>query len=304
VPKYWGYWHLSGGSWAYSSVGSSIYQVGHGDVEGWSWGNRNEPPVVTFEEICAEPPTDTPTPTNTPLPDAPPATANLWLDRESIPAGSCTTLRWDASQLRPDAVYLEEERVDSSGSTRVCPASTHTYELRAVTGADERTRDVTLEVTAAQATDTPTPRPTETPTPTSRPQGDQAAPSATPSPTRRPTETPTSGALRAGAAPTPTPSATAQPQQEAEASPTPTLTPIVVAQADKASAPAPAVEPTSAARGKPVADNVAPASPPEEDSDGRGALGFLALGSLGMLTFGAIFLALVGFLTYSLVRRR
>jgi hypothetical protein len=78
-PDYWSYWHLNGNSWVYSPAGSSTYQVSDGEVQGWSWGPGNPPPVRTFNEICAAPaadiptntqisPTATPAPTDTPIP--------------------------------------------------------------------------------------------------------------------------------------------------------------------------------------------------------------------------------------------
>lgn len=55
--QYWSYWHLQDGEWRYSVAGASIYEVGHGDVEGWSWGPGSvsdavAPPVIDFDEIC------------------------------------------------------------------------------------------------------------------------------------------------------------------------------------------------------------------------------------------------------------
>ena len=50
--NYWSYWHLGDSDWTYSSVGSSVYQVGDGDVEGWSWGAGEAPPVASFDDIC------------------------------------------------------------------------------------------------------------------------------------------------------------------------------------------------------------------------------------------------------------
>jgi hypothetical protein len=292
VPNYWGYWHLSGDGWTYSPFGASTYQMEDGDVDGWRWGNADAPPLMTFEEICAAPPTDTPTPTNTPPPAGPRATAQLWLDRESIAAGSCTTLRWDASQLRPDAVHVEGSPVDSSGSMRVCPDVTHTYELRALVGADEHLHDVTLEVTTAPPTATPP-----------SPGGDQAPPSATPTATARPTETPASTTPGPPATSTPRPAPSAPGQPERTPSPTPTLTPIVVARAEDGGSAPPTVAPSATPRAEPARDSMVPKTAQEEKPAGRGALGFLALGSVGMLAFGVIFLGLVSFLAYSVIRR-
>lgn len=55
--SYWVYHHLLDGAWEYSGFGASSYQVGHGAVEGWAWGEGDpsggaQPPVLTFEELC------------------------------------------------------------------------------------------------------------------------------------------------------------------------------------------------------------------------------------------------------------
>lgn len=75
---YWSYWHLVDGAWQYAIVGAASYEVTPGSVEGWSWGigtpNRApQPPLISFEEVCAAPttapsPTATPAPTHTPSP--------------------------------------------------------------------------------------------------------------------------------------------------------------------------------------------------------------------------------------------
>jgi len=49
----WSYWHLRG-SWVFSPVGASSYNIKHGDVDGWAWGSQTSPvvpPVVTFDQI-------------------------------------------------------------------------------------------------------------------------------------------------------------------------------------------------------------------------------------------------------------
>jgi hypothetical protein len=55
--EYWSYWHVDDGEWGYSQAGSGIYQVSHGDIEGWVWGlgspsEAPSPPEITFEEVC------------------------------------------------------------------------------------------------------------------------------------------------------------------------------------------------------------------------------------------------------------
>lgn len=59
--QYWAYYQLDRqkAEWVYSGMGLSGHTVEPGDVEGWAWGNGElgssevEPPVITFEELCA-----------------------------------------------------------------------------------------------------------------------------------------------------------------------------------------------------------------------------------------------------------
>lgn len=212
APKYWSYWHLSGGAWTYGNVGASSYTVGDGDVEGWSWGTGDPPDLVPFDQICAPPPTDTPLPTDTPIPptdtpipptdtpipptDTPlpptatplpptntpaPEAPEAWfrLDQNPISAGDCTMLRWDTSHAVE--VFLEDEPVDANGSRQVCPAAPQVYRLRVVGEEQEDTYELTLGVngssTAAAAA-----APSSTPSPTSTPLADAPSPTSAASP--------------------------------------------------------------------------------------------------------------------------
>lgn len=206
VPNYWSYWHLVDGDWAYSQAGSNGYTVHSGDVEGWSWGAAELPPVVPFDQICAPPPTDAPPapdtplpptdtplpPTNTPVPptDTPPAPV-IWfrLDSNPIPAGGCTHVRWDTAGVLE--VYLDAERVDSNGSRQVCPTDPKEYHLRIVSATGEQSETLVLGVTSAAeaAISTAEPAATLSPPPSLTPLS-VAATSPPPSSTHQPTETP------------------------------------------------------------------------------------------------------------------
>ena len=165
---YWSYWHISDGAWEYSRSGASGHDVHGGAVEGWSWGIGEQPPLIPFDEICTPPPTDTPVPpTATSAP--PPAEAQFWLDMDTVPAGACTTVRWDATQMRPEAVYLDGESVSTSGSQRVCASETREYQLRVVGEAAEQSRTLLLTVVGLAPSPTPTPQPTPTPSPSPSP---------------------------------------------------------------------------------------------------------------------------------------
>ena len=58
---YWSYWRLeTEGSWRYQSLGAGNTKVRNGDVEGWRWAagtpqDAEEPPAVSFADICGDP---------------------------------------------------------------------------------------------------------------------------------------------------------------------------------------------------------------------------------------------------------
>lgn len=65
MPEYWSYWNLGGGGWIYAGSGASTNRLSNGDVDGWSWGAGNPPPVMAFNQLCAPPPPPPPTPSET-----------------------------------------------------------------------------------------------------------------------------------------------------------------------------------------------------------------------------------------------
>lgn len=207
APRYWSYWQLDGRDWVYSTIGSSHTTVQDGDVEGWSWGNGEQPPLISFDDICAEPtptpttdsPVATPTtppPTNTPQPQ--PA-ATFRLDANPVQTGECTTVRWDTVDAQ--AAFLDGESVDLSGSQDVCPESDQSLTLRVVNDYTEQSYTIVLGVVKVAATATP--QPTAAAHPTSTPQT-EGEPTSTPPVAPTPTPTPT---LTPVPSPTPAPSA-------------------------------------------------------------------------------------------------
>ena len=62
---YWNYFYrqLGQDEWVYSPQGALIHQVKPGSVEAWVWGDGHTPPdqALTFEVLCAAPPTPAPT---------------------------------------------------------------------------------------------------------------------------------------------------------------------------------------------------------------------------------------------------
>ncbi len=64
---YWSYWHLKEGRWQYAQSGAGLYQVQNGAVDGWTWGPGSvqaaiEPPLLTFDDVCAVSESVTPPP--------------------------------------------------------------------------------------------------------------------------------------------------------------------------------------------------------------------------------------------------
>ncbi len=74
---------------------------------------------------------------------------NFWVDRDTIDAGQCTTLRWDVRNVQ--AVYLNGEGVAGVSQREVCPSGIKTYDL-AVTRPDggQDSRQVKVHVNNAQ----------------------------------------------------------------------------------------------------------------------------------------------------------
>jgi hypothetical protein len=60
--RYWGYWQLTGGSWAFAQKGPDQLVPVDGSVEGWRYavddgsGNRTPRAVLTFEQLCGSTP--------------------------------------------------------------------------------------------------------------------------------------------------------------------------------------------------------------------------------------------------------
>lgn len=150
-PDYWSYWHLNGDSWVYSPAGSSTYQVSDGEVQGWSWGPGNPPPVRAFDEICAAPAADTPTNTQVP----PTATS------------------------APTSTPMPTDTPESDPTTQPPPTTTQIPP----TQSDSQAQD-TQSPTATPEPSSATPLPTFTPLPTDT--SDQVLPTDTPAATETP----------------------------------------------------------------------------------------------------------------------
>lgn len=171
---FWSYWHLDGDDWQFSNRGASNSKVSDGEVEGWVWGERSadgsgeEPPVRQFDEICAAPPTATPTlpftstppptdtptatstpePTDTPTPIATPVIHRFSADQTTITAGQSVLLNWELSDA--EAAFLsyngQEEGVVSPGNKTVAPTASTVYTLIARNEGGESSMEVAITV--------------------------------------------------------------------------------------------------------------------------------------------------------------
>ncbi len=304
---YWSYWHLKDGSWEYSQAGAGGYFVSDGDVDGWAW--TGELPQTTFDDICAPPPTatpthtatptSTPTATHTPLPTATPTdtpvpptpVVGFSVQPETIVAGECTQLRWDVEDAQ--AVYLDGQGAIGHQTKRVCPAQTQTYELRVVNAAGEFRYQMTVKVVPPS----PTPIPSDTPVP---PPAAAAAPAAPPPQPEVPSATPTASPSPTNTPLPPSPTPTPLPPPQAAS---PTATPLPTSTATPAPAPSAvvmAVSPTAPPRKR------AHASSPSSEDPVPNRLLFLATAGLvtvglGGMVFGGI-LILLG-VTYLVARK-
>jgi hypothetical protein len=63
---YWNYYHLLDGAWRYSPIAASAYMIENGAVDAWMWGNGDEPPSYTVDQICSAAPVVAPTDTIAP----------------------------------------------------------------------------------------------------------------------------------------------------------------------------------------------------------------------------------------------
>jgi hypothetical protein len=283
---YWSYWHLAGDQWSYSTLGADGHRVQNGDVEGWRWGEKEPPPLVPFEQICAPPATATPTatPTNTPLP---PPVINFGVSRGTIVSGECAELSWQVEYVR--AVYLDGKGVGGSGTLSVCPAQNQTYELRVVSASGESRHPVTVNVVLPTPTSTPLPTATPvppTPTATAAVEAQPPAATATVVPTltatleAAATEPPARTATPTLTA-TPSPTATAVATATPTALPTETPTPRPIALLPRTSTPSTAV----AARPSPTPDGGL-AAPGAGEARAEETTNYVIFGILMAVLFG------------------
>jgi RNA polymerase sigma-70 factor (ECF subfamily) len=104
-------------------------------------------------------PTTLPTHTSTPIPPTatspptPVAQIEFSVDANTVPAGTCTTIRWQTAHVQ--AVHLDQEGVAGSGSRQTCPCygETHTLDVLLLNGSHD-IRQIAIGVTGSCVTPT------------------------------------------------------------------------------------------------------------------------------------------------------
>jgi RNA polymerase sigma-70 factor (ECF subfamily) len=107
------------------------------------------PPTLTSTPTPTSPPTLTPTPTPTPSPYI-----EFQADATTIPAGTCTTVRWKTAHVQ--AVYFNGNGVPGVGFHQTCPCKdeTHTLDVLLPNGSHD-VRQITIRVTGSCVSPTP-----------------------------------------------------------------------------------------------------------------------------------------------------
>lgn len=128
---YWSYWHLNDGGWSYSAAGSGIYRVDDGDIDGWVWGlgsvtQASPPPLVSFDDVCAAAPTNTPTTTATPSRTSTPVILPTDAPtNDSVSSGVTPTQTQTPQGVAPTATLaLTSSFTEAAGSPRASAAAT------------------------------------------------------------------------------------------------------------------------------------------------------------------------------------
>jgi RNA polymerase sigma-70 factor (ECF subfamily) len=114
-------------------------------------------PVPTHTPTSVPTHTPTPPPTSTSPPTLTPTPTPLvefTADAATLPAGTCTTLRWQTAHVQ--AVYFDGDGVPGTGSHQTCPcaAETHTLDVTLPDGSHD-VREITIGVTGSCVSPTP-----------------------------------------------------------------------------------------------------------------------------------------------------
>ncbi|MGD2156117.1 MAG: hypothetical protein PVG14_18145 [Anaerolineales bacterium] len=162
---YWSYWNLKDGGWEYSQMGSSSRILQPGDVDGWRWSQGDQPPVISFDQICGSSSAQTSMPTNTPT-------------FTSTPTLTSTPTQTNTSQPTPSLT-------STSPSSYPGPQPTATS-VSAYPGPQPTATSVSAypgpQNTTAAPSASPQPQATASPLPEASPSPESAETSASPTP--------------------------------------------------------------------------------------------------------------------------
>jgi hypothetical protein len=180
--RYWIYYYLSGGQWAYSSQGYTARRVRDGDVEGWVWGEGQlnaggaMPPLLAFDQLCAplatSTPTDTPPPTDTPIvlgaaptsTSPPPAPARTATPRPtSTPRPSATSASQQPAATATQAVQSTAAATQPAATSSPQPGLMQAAASQPTAATDQTAAAVSAE-TSVTTLQTQMPLPGQTPT--------------------------------------------------------------------------------------------------------------------------------------------
>ncbi|MBN1815462.1 MAG: sigma-70 family RNA polymerase sigma factor [Anaerolineae bacterium] len=117
-------------------------------------------PTRTPSSVPSRTPSPTPTHTTTPTPPSPTLTSTpapfieFTADANTVPAGTCTTVRWKTAHVQ--AVYFDGNGVPGEGLHQTCPctAETHTLDVTMPDGSHDA-REITIHVTGSCVSPTP-----------------------------------------------------------------------------------------------------------------------------------------------------
>lgn len=134
---YWAYHHLAGNQWQYATQGASTYVVHSGEVDGWAWGAGTvaqgaQPPLYTFDQICAPAtatPSPTPTSTSTSAPTAtltPATAATIWVP---WPTSTSTPTALPDATATPTLTAGPQATATTASTTAATASSTPTASL-------------------------------------------------------------------------------------------------------------------------------------------------------------------------------
>jgi hypothetical protein len=126
---YWAYQHLRDGRWVYSQLSASGTKLRPGDVDGWAWGAGNvqagaQPPVISFQEVCATTADRQPTSGGpSPVPDTPTNAQRPTATPPATPTNSRRPTAVPPPSAEPSATFAPPTTVPTTQALRASATS-------------------------------------------------------------------------------------------------------------------------------------------------------------------------------------